>query len=73
MPKLPHISGKKCVAILTKMGFVVVRQKGSHVILQRNHYGCVVPMHKEIRIGTLASLLRQGKISSQEFLRIYND
>ena len=65
MPKLPHVSGAEAVRALERLGFVQVRQKGSHVIMRRAAAGCVVPMHREIRIGTLAGLLRQGGVSAE--------
>lgn len=71
MPKLPRLSGKECIAVLKRMGFIVARQKGSHVILRCGEHGCVVPMHREIRTGTLMGLLRQGKIDPQDFMDAY--
>jgi len=71
MPKLPRLSGRECIGVLKQMGFVVARQKGSHVILRCGERGCVVPMHREIRTGTLVGLLRQGKTDPQDFIDIY--
>lgn len=68
MPKLPRISGKECVAALTRMGFVLVRQRGSHLVLRRGSDGCVVPNHKEIRTGTLSGILKQANVSVEEFI-----
>ena len=73
MPKLPRISGKECIALLQRMGFIVVRQRGSHVILRCGERGCVVPMHREVRTGTLAGLLRQGKIDPHAFVEVYHN
>ena len=70
MPKLPHVSGAAVVKALEKLGFVKVRQSGSHVIMRRASKGCVVPMHSEVKIGTLAGLLRQADISPDEFMAI---
>ena len=53
MPKLPRISGKECISILKTLGFEEARQKGSHVVLKMGEAGCVVPMHTELRTGTL--------------------
>jgi len=72
MPKLPRISGQECISILKQMGFVQVRQKGSHVIMRRSERGCVVPLHRELKVGTLAGLLRQAGVDSEEFIRIYH-
>lgn len=70
MPKLPHISGAQAVKALERLGFVVARQSGSHIILRKGSNGCVVPNHKEIKVGTLAGVLRQAEISADEFLRV---
>ena len=67
-PSLPHISGAEAIRALQKLGFVVARQKGSHVILRRGSSGCVVPNHKEIKIGTLSSVLKQAGLSAEEFM-----
>jgi predicted RNA binding protein YcfA (HicA-like mRNA interferase family) len=73
MPKLPHISGAQAVRIFERLGFVVMRQNGSHIILRKGSSGCVVPNHKEIKIGTLAGVLRQAGVSADEFLRMLHD
>ena len=74
MQKLPRLSGHKTIKVLSKIGFVPKRQKGSHVILiketEKGKIGCVVPLHKELEIGTLAGILRQAKVSKEEFLKI---
>ncbi|MBM3883158.1 MAG: addiction module toxin, HicA family [Verrucomicrobia bacterium] len=67
MPKLPRTSGTEVVRVLTRMGFQQVRQRGSHVILRRGTGGCVVPLHRELKIGTLAGVLRQAGVTSEEF------
>jgi predicted RNA binding protein YcfA (HicA-like mRNA interferase family) len=69
-PSLPHISGAEAIRALQKLGFVVARQKGSHVILRRGSAGCVVPNHKEIKIGTLSSVLKQAGVSTDEFMTV---
>jgi predicted RNA binding protein YcfA (HicA-like mRNA interferase family) len=71
MPELPHISGSEIVKIFQKMGFVVARQKGSHVVLRKGNTGCVVPIHKEVAIGTLKSAIKQAGISPEEFIHAY--
>ena len=70
MPKLPHISGAQVVKALERLGFVVARQSGRHIILRKGSSGCVVPNHKEIKVGTLAGVLRQAGVSADEFLRV---
>ena len=68
MPKLPHISGSEIIRALERLGFAKVRQSGSHVIMQRGTKGCVLPMHKEVKVGTLAGLLRQASVAPDEFM-----
>ena len=68
MPKLPRTSGAAIVKALERLGFVKVRQSGSHVIMRRGTKGCVVPMHSEVKVGTLAGLLRQAEVSPEEFV-----
>ena len=67
-PSLPHVSGAEAVRALQKIGFAVLRQKGSHVMLRRGAAGCVVPQHRELKIGTLSGLLKQAGISADEFI-----
>ena len=68
MPKLPHLSGAEIQRALERLGFHKVRQSGSHVVMKRDSNGCVVPMHGEVKIGTLAGLLRQAEVAPEEFL-----
>ena len=67
MPKLPRVSGEEIVRALERLGFIRLRQSGSHVILRRQTKGCVVPMHPEVKVGTLAGVLRQAEVSPEEF------
>lgn len=57
MPKLRRISGEDAIRALERLGFVPVRQRGSHVVLKKQTpegaVGCVVPLHRELAIGTL--------------------
>ena len=59
--KLPVLSGHDVIRILSKQGFTVARQKGSHIILVKGtkdgKKGVVVPNHKEIDKGTRFSKL----------------
>jgi predicted RNA binding protein YcfA (HicA-like mRNA interferase family) len=69
MPKLPRIGSRECLAALEKLGFVAVRQRGSHIVMRLGARGCVVPSHREIRVGTLAGILRQAGIDPDEFIK----
>lgn len=68
MPKLPRVSGAEAIRALQRLGFEKIRQSGSHVVLRRGSKGCVVPLHAELKVGTLAGLLRQGEVSPEEFI-----
>jgi len=72
MPKLTRLSGEETINRLERLGFQWVRQRGSHVILKKQtpegDIGCVVPLHKELAIGTLLGILKQAKLSVDEFL-----
>jgi predicted RNA binding protein YcfA (HicA-like mRNA interferase family) len=69
---LPRISGRECVAALSKVGFVVKRQHGSHIILRRDEpWGqLIVPDHRELDRGTLRTIIRQAGLSVDEFNRL---
>ena len=67
MPKLPVLSGREIVGVLEQLGFSQARQRGSHVVMRRGTLGCVVPLHKEVKTGTLAGILRQAQVSAEEF------
>lgn len=73
-PKLRRISAEELIKKLEKVRFVKVRQRGSHVVLKKTTsgetIGCVVPMHKELAIGTLRGILKQAKLSIEDFLNI---
>ena len=74
MQKLPRISGEEVIKILSKVGFVAARQKGSHVILKkhtdRGVTVTVVPIHKEIDKGTLLEIIRQAGLKRADFLEL---
>jgi predicted RNA binding protein YcfA (HicA-like mRNA interferase family) len=69
MPKIPRIGSRECLSALQRMGFTIVRQRGSHIVLRRGSSGCVVPNHKEIRVGTLSGILKQAGVSVDDFLK----
>lgn len=72
MPKLRRVSGNETIRALERLGFVQVRQRGSHVVLKKSTHegdvGCAVPLHPELAIGTLRGILRQGKVTPEEFM-----
>ena len=72
MSKLPIISGLECVKALEKIGFVVDRQRGSHIILvcEEPRTTISVPDHKELDRGTLRGIIRQAGLSVDEFIEL---
>jgi predicted RNA binding protein YcfA (HicA-like mRNA interferase family) len=68
VPKLPRLSGAEAVRKLERLGFTVVRHRGSHIVMRRGTSGCVVPSHRELKIGTLAGILRQAGVSTADFI-----
>jgi predicted RNA binding protein YcfA (HicA-like mRNA interferase family) len=74
MPKLSVISGKELIAVLKKAGFVEVRQKGSHVSLQKvtseKIFKTVFPLHGELAKGTLIDILVQTGLSRDDLLEL---
>ena len=72
MSKLPVISARDLVKILSKIGYSVDHQTGSHMILRNRNYPhrrITVPNHKEIARGTLRSIIRQSGLTLDEFLK----
>ncbi len=70
MPKLPVISGAEAIKALERLGFSVVRQRGSHIVLRKGSTGCVVPNHHELKVGTLSGILKQAGVSPDEFIKM---
>ena len=70
MAKLPSIAGKKCIKALLKAGFFIARQKGSHVIMQRDDPFALVsvPNHKTLKAGTLSGIIRDAGLTVDEFV-----
>jgi predicted RNA binding protein YcfA (HicA-like mRNA interferase family) len=74
LAQLRKLSGKDCVKILcNKFGFQIIRQSGSHCILKKkvllDTIGTVVPLHKELKIGTLKGILELAKINEDDFAK----
>lgn len=73
MSRLRKVSGEEAIRALERLGFRKARQRGSHVVLKKDTpsevFGCVVPLHRELKIGTLRGILRQAKVNVQDFLQ----
>ena len=65
------ISGKQAIKILQAKGFMVARQRGSHVVLTKQENSTkrttVVPMHKELKKGTIRSIAKLAGLSPRDF------
>ena len=69
MSGLPRISGRECMKALTKSGFILKRQEGSHMIVRKENpfIQLVIPDHKELDRGTLRAIIRQSGLTIDEF------
>ena len=73
MSTLPHVSGRKVVQALLKIGYDKDRQKGSHIVMRQISYPyrrIVVPDHKEVAKGTLRAIIRYAGLTVEEFTRL---
>lgn len=70
MPKLPVLSGEELIKLLFKAGFHKVRQKGSHVSLEKGEFKTVVPLHEELARGTLLGILKQCGLSREDLIKL---
>ena len=73
-PKLPPVSGKQVIAALEKDGWYVKRVRGSHHVLRHPDIPDAIPVpvhgNREIKRGTLSSILRAAGLSRDEFIRL---
>ncbi len=71
MPKLRILSGQEVCKIMSHHGFVEVRRKGSHIIMQKKEklttITVPVPDHQELRVGTLTGIIRQSGLPRSLF------
>jgi predicted RNA binding protein YcfA (HicA-like mRNA interferase family) len=69
---LRTVSGIEAIKALERLGFRQVRQRGSHVVLRKDTsegaVGCAVPLHKELKVGTLRGILRQARVEPEDFM-----
>jgi predicted RNA binding protein YcfA (HicA-like mRNA interferase family) len=70
LSKLPLLSWREVVKALTKAGFQVERQKGSHLILLKNELIVVVPKHEQIKKGLLLAIIEEAGLTRQEFMEL---
>ncbi len=73
MSTLPHVSGRKVVQALLKIGYEKDRQKGSHIVMRQisyPHRRIVVPDHKEVAKGTLRAIIRYAGLTVEKFIML---
>jgi predicted RNA binding protein YcfA (HicA-like mRNA interferase family) len=73
-PKLPVISGRQAARAFERIGYEVVRQRGSHIRLRDDqnpkHLPLTIPDHRELKPGLLRQLLRDADLTIDEFLEL---
>lgn len=71
MPKLAVLTGREVCLLLAQHGFIEIRRRGSHIIMQRRDDGGTttvpVPDHDEVKRGTLRSIIRQSGLPREIF------
>ncbi len=74
MAKLPVISGREAVKAFEKIGYRIVRQKGSHIRMRdeanERHQPLTIPDHKELKPGLLRALVRDADLTVDEFEKL---
>ena len=70
MSKLPLLSWREVVKALGKIGFVVARQRGSHIILVKDEHAIPVPRHDQIKRGLLLEIIAEAGLTGEEFLEL---
>ena len=75
MPKIPAISPEKMIRILEAVGFVKIRQKGSHIILKKGRKLIVVPLHrgKPLKRGLVRLIIKEAEINRKEFFGLLDE
>lgn len=72
--RLPIVSGKDVVKALSRIGYEVVRQRGSHLRLKdltnHSHKPITVPLHKELKPGLLRKIIKDTNLSVGEFIEL---
>jgi predicted RNA binding protein YcfA (HicA-like mRNA interferase family) len=72
MTKMPSLDYKKVIRALQRAGFVVVRQRGSHIRLQKHLDDKVikltVPAHTPIKRSTLSHIVKNAGLTVEEFM-----
>ena len=74
MSKVPSLSYDRIIRALQRDGWVVVRQKGSHIRLQKHTpvetLKLTIPAHRPVKRSTLSHILKQARLGVDDFLRL---
>ena len=74
MSKVPSLSYKKIITALERDGWIFVRQRGSHIRLEKKipdeTLKITVPAHRPVKRSTLARILKQARIDLNDFLEL---
>jgi predicted RNA binding protein YcfA (HicA-like mRNA interferase family) len=72
MARLPVVSGEEAVRAFRKAGWIVDRQRGSHIILiKAGHPASLsIPQHRELAPGTLRALIRDSQLTVEELVAL---
>lgn len=70
MSKLPLLSWREVVKALSNVGFEVVRQRGSHLILLKGERIVPIPKHEQIKKGLLLAIIEEAGLTKEEFLQL---
>lgn len=72
MPRLPRVSARQAVAAFQRAEFEVKRQRGSHIIMTKPGFPetLSVPDYRELKPGTLRSLIRKAGLTVEQFVEL---
>lgn len=74
MTKVPSLSYIKVIKALQKDGWLIIRQKGSHIRIQKRYkeetLKITIPAHIPIKRSTLSHIIKQARITLKEFLKL---
>ncbi len=72
MTKVPSVGYRKIIRALQRDGWIVVRQRGSHIRLQKRigdrTLKIIVPAHLSVKRSTLAHILKQAELTTEKFI-----
>lgn len=77
MTRLPRLNGRQALRVLQRGGYAITHVRGSHYYLRKPGASnlVVVPVHgsRDLPLGTLRSILRQARLTTEEFLALYRE